>query len=435
MPDQTLKSPAFGAWCEAGLAAAIGAAILSCALFFRHAGYLPQPFLYDVGAPLIGLYETTFWAHHAGTYGVGRNIYPPLSFVVARMMSLRACYALSPAAGRACDPLALGVLLAFFTANIVLIFRAYRALGAVSAAARTVAVALGLPMLYALECGNVIILAFTAFVLGYGEAARSGWARRLALVAAINFKPYLLIVLIPPAIRRQWRWLAATCAAGAALYALTWALEAGGSPAELLHNLFLYASAVAHRPWSDVYYATSYWPLIHYLGPTHPALAALATLAMRLAQAGVAVSLIAAIRRPQSVDPARLSAMILAMALTTLATGQSGYVQIFLFYLLFREPWRGPARIVILVTAYILCIPADLRLAAVVHGVSQSVLSGRAVATQFGLSVGQILRPAGLLVIQFGLIYLNLADSLAAGRSGHAAAPAMASVAARRANR
>ena len=446
MSSITVKSRGAGVAYEAVLAGAIVCALIYCAWFFVRAGYLPQPFLYDVRAPLIGLYETTFWANHAGTYGVGRNIYPPLSFVVARLISLHRCYAQSPMAGRDCDVLAQRVLLAFFLANLVLVYRAYRAMGPTTAAARTVALGLGLPMLYAMECGNLIILAFTAFVLGYGDVARGRWGRRLALVTAINFKPYLLVLLIPPAIRRQWGWLAGACAACAGLYGLTWALQGGGSPVELIDNLLIYAFVVAHRPWSDLYYATSYWPLVRYmvsdyavLGLARPAsgemLAIVPTLLMRLAQLGVAISLTAAVMRPKAVDSHRLSAMILAMVLTTIATGQSGYVQIFLFFLVFREPWRGPARIMILTSAYLLCIPADISLLPMIHGAARSVLSGRQVMIQFGLSVGQVLRPAVLLVIQYGLIYLNLADSLSAGVSRTAPTQAAPSVAATTVNR
>jgi len=418
---------------EALLAAAVGAGLLYCIWFFLRAGYLPQPFLYDVRAPLIGLYETAFWANHDGTYGVGENIYPPLSFVVARLFSIHRCYAQSPIVGRACDMMARWVLLAFFTLNIALVYRAYRGLGVV-ALTRTAAVALGLPMLYALECGNVIILTFTAFVLGCGDLLRSEWGRRIALVTAINFKPYLLVLLIPPLLRRRWVWVAWTCAAGAGLYGLTWALQGGGSPAELLRNLEIYAAGVAHRPWSDVYYATSFWPLIHYVASDYAVLGLagpggagawvlVLEILMRLAQAGVAISLFAAAARPRSADVNRLSAMILAMVLTTIVTGQSGYVQIFLFFLIFREPWRGAARITILSAAYLLCIPADITILPVIHGSAHSVLGGRDVSIVFGVSVGQLARPAVLLVIQYGLIYLNLADALSV-KAGSAPADA-----------
>jgi hypothetical protein len=106
--------------------------------------------------------------------------------------------------------------------------------------------------------------------------------------------------------------------------------------------------------------------------------------------------------------------------LTTITTGQSGYVQIFLFFLLFFEPFRGPVRITVLVTTYLLSIPADFTLLPVIHAPAWSYLGGRQVVADFGLSLGQLLRPAGLLIIQFGLIILNLNDLLHSGEAPEA---------------
>ena len=394
--------------------------------FWAH-GYLPQPFLYDVRSPLIGLYETAYWANSPGAYGVGQNIYPPLSFVFMKLFSIRHCYINNAAFYRGCDWLARLTLLAFFCLNGPLVYKTYRNLGGQASLPRSAAVCLGLPMLYALQCGNVIIVAFTFFVLGCGGLVRSRSLRWLTLAAAINFKPYLLILLVPPLMRRRWRWLAGCVLACGGIYGATWAIEGAGSPLELLHNLQLYAAYIAQKHWSDLYYATSYLPLIHFMsaefhvlgfsGPrSGEAWSVLFMVLMRLAQVGVAVSMAAALFRPAAVNGRRLSAMILAMMLTTITNGQSGYVQIFLFFLVFLEPWRGPTRITILVATYLLCIPVDFALLPVIRGPAQSYLSGRWVMASFGVSVGQLARPAVLLIIQYGLIVLNLADSFGATR-------------------
>ena len=407
---------------EAMLAGAVALGVAYAAWFFWRAGYLPQPFLYDVHAPLVGLYETAFWANNTGTYDIGKNIYPPLSFVFMKLFSINACYSPRLAAFRGCDWIARLVLLGFFLANIVLVFRSYRLAGAGPVLPRVVATCLGLPMLYALQCGNVIVIAFAFFVLGYGGVVRSRWLRWLSLAVSINFKPYLVIVLVPPMIRRQWRWVGGAALVAAGIYGATWAFEGVGSPFELLRNLQLYAAYIAHRQWSDLYYATSYWPLVHFMaaefstlgfaGPRSGDVWSLALAAlMRLAQLGVAVAVIAAVMRPAMVNGRRFAAMILAMVLTTITTGQSGYVQIFLFFLVFLEPWRGPTRVTILVATYLLAIPADYAFLPVIHGPAQSYLSGRQVMASFGVSVGQLARPGILLIIQFGLIILNLADS------------------------
>ena len=422
------------------LAAAVVLAGFCAGLFLWRVGYLPQPFFYDVHAPQMHLYDTAYWANRPGAYGPGKNIYPPLSFVLLRLTSIQSCYTANPILSRSCDWLSGWVLIAFFLANIVVVGLVYRNTAPASFFPRAIALCLGLPMLYALQRGNVIIIAFTFFVLGYGDLIRgppprSHALRWLAVALSINFKPYLLIAIIPAIIRRRWRWVAGCLAACTGVYGLSWALEGSGSPIELLRNLRNYAVFVDRQHWADLYYATSYLPLVHalptqfqLLGLTSPhaadGLALLALALMRTAQLGVALTIVVALRRPANVNASRFTAMILAMVLTTIATGQSGYVQIFLFFLVFREPWRGPMRIAILALAYLLCIPADYVLLPVIHGPAHSWLGRRDVVVIFGVSVGQVARPAMLLAIQFGLIALNLADSFRRDAGASGAGPA-----------
>ncbi|MDQ2859254.1 MAG: hypothetical protein M3T55_00695 [Pseudomonadota bacterium] len=388
---------------------------------FREIGYAPQPFLYDLNYPLMGLYDTAYWANHSGAYDLGKAIYPPLSFVFLRLFTAHGCYAISAFAGRDCDGFARWVIVGFYLLNAVLVWRCFRKLDAPSALPRALAVSLGLPMLYGLECANLIIVAFTFFVLGYSGLIRSAPLRWLALGLSINFKPYLLVLLFPPLIRRQWRWLVGCATVAGLIYVSTYGVEGAGSPLQLISNLRLYAADITHEYWSDVYYGTSYWPLIRFMSSQFQLLGLASPhsgdvwrlvfiVLIRGAQLGGAVCVVAAWFRPQAVNAHRFAAMILALILTTITTGQSGYVQIFLFFLIFFEPWRGPVRILILVCTYLLSVPADFVVAPVVHGGAWSYLGGRPVVADFGVSVGQLLRPAVLLIIQFGLIALNLRD-------------------------
>jgi hypothetical protein len=120
--------------------------------------------------------------------------------------------------------------------------------------------------------------------------------------------------------------------------------------------------------------------------------------------------------------------MLLGLILTTVTTGQSGYVQIFLFFLVFAEPWRGFARVWMLLSAYLLCIPADLVLIPVIHQRAWSYLAGHEVTADFGISLGQVVRPAILMIVQFCLISLNVGDLArdwnARRRSARSVAPA-----------
>lgn len=282
-------------------------------------------------------------------------------------------------------------------------------------------------MLYALERGNLLIPCFTVFVLGTGPLVRSRWGRIIALALSVNLKPYLLGVFLPAIARRDWRWLLRFGAIGLAIYIATFLLEGTGTPQQLLSDIGGYRTVHGNALWGNLYYATSYWPLARYMSAhqgfaaaVHPfvstAFSLAALIVMRLVQLAVAVCMIAAAIRPAGVEPRRFMALFTAMILTTVTNGSSGYVLIFLFFLVFFEPWRGPARIAILVSAYLLCLPVDWVFWPTMHELAQSFLGGREVMVSFGDSVGQILRPGLMLIVQVGLIVLNFEDILAVGR-------------------
>jgi hypothetical protein len=405
-------------------------ALLACvgwvAWRFARDGYLPQPFYYLVDDSLMDLYTTATWAHREGAYSVWRTLYPPLSFDLLRVVTDAKCYVHGDLAGRGCDRAAFVALIAVFLANAGLVLWSYRSNDPRTALPRALAVAAGLPMLYALERGNLLILTFTAFALGTGPLVRSRWGRILALALSVNFKPYLLGVFLPAVARRDWRWLLRFGAIGLAIYIATFLVEGAGTPRQLLSNIDIYRAGNVD-PWSNIYYATSYLPLARFLSAHKGVAASLqpwvstavsvtVVVVMRLVQLMVALCMIAAAIRPAGLDPRRFMALFTAMILTTVTNGSSGYALIFLFFLVFFEPWRGPARIAMLVSAYLLCLPIDWAFWPVEHGLAYSFLGRRAVTVSFGVSVGQLVRPGLLLIVQVGLIVLNLQDILARGQ-------------------
>ena len=388
---------------------------------FMQQGYLPQPFYYRASDSLLDLYSTAFWAHTAGAFSQWHSQYPPLSFIFLRFASLKSCYAPGYLSGRDCDWFARLVLFAIFLGNLALVYRNYRLSDPRTAIPRTIAMGLGLPMLYALERGNLLIPCFTCFVLGYGDLIRRQWIRCLALAAAMNFKPYLVFVVVPMIIKRRWAWAAACGLMGGAIYVATALWYGSGWPLQIIANETSYAGAPSKSYFSDLYYATSYWPLIRILH-TLPAGLRLAsapvaagwsmalTVALRAAQLTALASLVAALVRPAGADIRRLAALSVAVSITAFTTGSAGYAQIFLFFLVFYEPWRGPVRITVLLATYLLCIPIDYIVLPLAPQAAYSWLGGREVTAAAGVSIGQIVRPALLLIIQTGLVILNLQD-------------------------
>ena len=412
-PPRRLAEWLFASLVLLGLAITIGR-------FWRD-GYLPQPFYYRVSDTLMDLHGPALWANTGGAYHVWHALYPPLSFVYLKLTSLGACYASNEWAGRDCDWLAKAVLLAVFAGNIALIWVTYRIADARTATPRAIAMALGVPMLYALERGNLLIPCFTCFALGYGDVFRRRWPRWIALALSFNFKPYLGLVALPFLVQRRWSWVMACLAFGVAIYLATLAIYGSGSPMEIIVNETRYSVAVSKGYFSDLYFATAYWPLIRLLHALPPelrlipdglaqALALGLTLALRASQAAALICLALAAWRPERTDVRRLAALVAAVAITAFTTGSAGYSQIFLVFLVFFEPWTGRLRPVMLTATYILCLPLDIVLVPLIHQPAHSYLGGRTVMTDFGLSLGQLLRPGLLLVIQGALVTLNLRD-------------------------
>lgn len=408
---------------------------------FVHDGYLPQPFYYRVDDSLMDLYTTAAWAFHTGAYSVWHSIYPPISFDVLRLFAERRCYAAGAFVGRSCDSAASITLAIFFVFNVGLVYLSYRRWDRGTAIPRALAVSLGLPMLYALERGNLLIPCFTAFVLGVGPLVRSAFWRAVALAVSVNFKPYLLAVMLPEAVRRDWKWLLRVAVIGLAIYAVTFFFEGAGTPLQLLSDVGDYRIGSGDALWANLYYATSSWPLARYvaghqafaagLDPWSTALVSLVAVSlMRAVQLGVLLCTVAALARPSTVDSRRFMALYAAMILTTVTNGSSGYALIFLFYLVFFEPWSDPVRIAMLSATYLLCLPIDWAFWPVIHGPAHSYLGARVVDVSFGVSLGQMVRPILLLIVQFGLIVLNLQDALRGdGKTTLAAMIAPASVA------
>lgn len=409
----------------AGLVVA-GLALSGWRLF--HDGHLPQPFYYRVSETFIDLYSTAFWSHLPGAIHQWQSQYPPLSFTLLRYTSLKSCYDLGYVSGRDCDWLARSVLLGIFAANVVLVYASYRLSDRRTAVPRAIAVTLGLPMLYALERGNLLIPTFTCFVLGYGDLIRRRWLRCLALAAAMNFKPYLIFIALPLVVKRRWAWLALCGLLGGAVYVATVLMYGSGWPLQMIANETTYAAAPSKSYFADLYYATDYWPLIRLLHAYPPGLrlgsasaseawSLALTVLLRTTQVAALACVAIAFFRPSGVDVRRLAALVTVGAITAYTTGSAGYAQIFLFFLVFYEPWRGPIRIGLIVTTYVLCIPFDYVILPVIHERAHSWLGARDVTASFGISVGQIVRPALLLIIQCGLIVLNLGDILR-GKAG-----------------
>ena len=411
---------------EGLLALAVLASVGWTAWQFHALGYLPQPFVFDTNDTFMDWFNTAYGANNPGTYDVWRSIYPPLSFVFLDLFSLPGCYLNSPFYARDCDWLGRGVIIAFYLLDVALVWLSFRRADPRTAPLRTIAFGLGLPLLFTLERGNLILVAFACFVLAHGPLKIGPRWRYAATAATINFKPYLLLPVLAQAFRREWRALELAGIATVLLYLATLAWVGSGTPGELVDNTANWVIFQGGQVWNEVHYSTSYAPLLLIRASQLPVLTFvpsrtietiewLVPIAIRASQLVALAALAGAWLQPRALPPHRIATLLLGAYLITQSPG--GYTQTFLLFLVLLEPWRRPGPIVAVICAYLLCLVADWSLATVLEVPGASWLSGQPVIASFGLALGHFVRP-GLIIL---LVWALALDSLMLVARAHGA--------------
>jgi hypothetical protein len=390
--------------------------VASAAAAVAHAlvkGYLPQPFYFLKSDTLMDWFNTAYWAQRTDAYERWGAVYPPLSLDFLKFFSLHGCYRVSAVAGRGCDWLGGAVLVGSYLASAVLAFAAFRAQDGKTALVRAVAFALGFPMLFALERGNLVLPCLALFILAEAKLVKAWWLRAAAFAVAVNFKPYLVVTGLSELVLRRPLRLVWALVASLAVYVLSYLVHGSGTPLQLVRNLHTFVGSAAANYWNTFYNPTSFVPLLDFIFFNAGFRAALPGWLLAAAPValigtmvvgliGVLICYAATFLRHIEVPSSRLAAMALAVVLT--ATGASGYSEVFLVFLVFLEGWKNRGFGAALVGAYVLCISADLIVQPVPMPVMHSWLSGRDVAPVAGYAVGQVLRPALMFVVEFGLI-------------------------------
>jgi hypothetical protein len=412
---------------EALLALGVAVSFVMAVLFFAEAGYLPQPFVFDVNDTFMDWFNTAYWANNPGTYDVWRSIYPPLSFVFLDSFSLGGCYLQSPFYARDCDWIGRSAIAAAYLLDVALLWLAFRRNDPGTAIPRTLACAIGMPLLFTLERGNLILVALPFFILAHGPLLRSPLWRGVANAVAINFKPYLIVPVAAMALRRDWRPLELAGIATLALYLVTLALVGSGTPMELLGNTGNWLSvALTGQMWNEVNYSTSYAPFLMLREAQVPLLEFLSSriveriefaipLAIRATQLLALLVAVGAWLQPKALGYARLAAMLMGAYLVTQSPG--GYAQVFLLFLVFLEPWKGAGPRLAIVAAYLLCLVGDVPLVTIMQPNLNSWLSGQPVTPEFGLTFGHFIRPGLVLLIVWTLAVDSLVRIVRAHRS------------------
>ena len=383
-------------------------------------GYLPQPFFYGSQSLFTDWTASVYYAVNPGAYTAFYSVYPPLSFDFLRLFSIHSCYRYDDIfASRECDWLSTVTLLSFYAITFPIVYFSYRVTDKRTAVMRTVAICLGLPIVYALERGNLIGPCFVAFALGEGRLLKSARWKWVSLATAINFKPYLILSLAGPLLRRRWRWLEGCAVAGLAVYLVTYAFEGAGDPFTVLTNIGLFATSDPRGIFERSTYASSFIPLIDLLKSTFPVmffvgsrpmevLDWLLPLLINIGRLLVIASFTGSLIKPKAIPTHRLAALGIAYVITTQDPG--GYAVLFLLFLVFMERWKGLFTITALVCAYSLSITADYIVVKFTHEIINSYLTNRVVGYDLGVTVGMLARPSLILLLEYALAAASLTD-------------------------
>lgn len=413
-------------WVEYAFAWAILAGIAYCTWFLFTFKYLPPPFFFEPSDTYADWFNTAYWARSSGAYDVWRTVYPPLSFVVMRLIGLDYCYPerrpFDASAGldaRSCDWVGLSAIWIIFFLNILLVYMALRKVDRRTAIPRTVCVALGLPMLDAIERGNLVILSFTCLLLSLTPILKSARLRWLAAGLAVNFKIYLVAAIIPLLLKRRWRWVECALLSVVIVYLLSYAAFGHGTPMELARNIRDFSSAQSTNIL-DVWYSTTYQSLVTLLqSDSFPMnlvigsrnveiLSIMLPLLQHLTQGLIVLAMIFTWLRPEAIPAYRLIGLGILLALVTSEAG--GYSQIYFMMFVMMEPWRGFGRIWAICSCYVLSLPLDIIVGRMPEIPAITYLGGTATYFRYSVTIGPFLRPLIIMTIGMALALVTIRE-------------------------
>jgi hypothetical protein len=383
--------------------------------------HLPQPFFYEYVDTWMDWFNPAYWAHQPGTYDNYRTIYPPLSYVLLKFMTYGPCYEGAEGGwSRDCDVYGVAWLHLIYLANVIVTFAVFRKIDRRTAIPRTVAMALGLPMLWGLGRGNLVLIAYFFLLLAYGPLIRSARLRWLFVGMAINMKVYLVGTLFAQLIHHRWRWFEGAALATVAVYLISFIIFGEGSPAVIFENLTEFGDKLEINNPLDLWMASSLkplgallqssiYPVTLYVGSQLAELGiAVLPWITRICQAIIFAAAAAATWRPNAIPRSRM--IVLSVGVAIMSTEVSGYTQTLVFAFAFMEPFKGVLRRYAIIMCYILSIPADITIDRLPPIVAESFLGGRPVFVHYVVQLGPFVRPILTMSIPVALALLTLIE-------------------------
>ncbi len=366
--------------------------------------YFSQPFFYDIGDTWMDWFNPAYWSHEPGAYDYYNTVYPPLTYVILRLITDGSCYTDNWGGySRYCDVLGVISLHVVYVACIYLTVMVLIKTDRKTALPRSVAISLGLPMMWALDRGNVILITYIFVLLAYGPLIRSAMMRWLFVGLAVNMKVYLISTVAAQLLHRRWRWAECAIISSILVYLVTLAWFGSGDPLSIYRNITDFAGSLTINNPLDVWMASSLlpiqrladsdvYPLSLYIGSRNvQIIMVVTTVLMRSAQLIVVAGAVACWLRPEAVPRYRMIAM--SIGLTIFSTEVSSYTQILVLLFLFMERSKGAAVRYAIAVGYIICIPIDIDLDKLAPLAKESFFFGTTVFVEYKIQLGPFIRP------------------------------------------
>ncbi len=379
-------------------------------------GYVPLPFVYDVSDTFMDWFNPAYWGRNGHAYSAYTSIYAPLSFVFTDLFGTPSCYLSSPHPKdvRECDFVGIAAIFLSYILCVVLAAIAFRKNDRPTWLYRSVGFGLGLPLLYALERGNLIMIGII-FLIAFFGLSKSKGATAFYAGMMINMKSYMLLLVLSLGIKREWRLLELCGFATVGVYLVTLAIYGAGTPAELARNLAVWFNAMSSVVWDQISYSTTYAPFLQFDIHQYPVrefipdkVVNIATIAIKseifVSRLLAWICIGFAWLYPRTISTPRLAFFLIMQSF--IAENPGGYGQSIFIFLVFMEKWTNMRVGIAIIAAYLISIPTDLLFASALHVERIAWLTNREVMTVYGLTIGALVRP-GLIAIMLWALAID----------------------------
>jgi hypothetical protein len=195
-----------------------------CVYFLGKNGYLPNPFFYDKSDTFMDLFNTLHWAYDDGRYTEWGSIYPPLNFIFLRALGFLFSgvdHGTAAFMREQSSFVIAGLGLIYLTVPaFVLKTKCWQNFPntRVEKALLYCAIILSPPMLFALERGNLILLAPVLLAL---TISTHGIRRCICIALLINLKPYFVLLMLFYVARKNFKELSICVAFSGLIFLVT----------------------------------------------------------------------------------------------------------------------------------------------------------------------------------------------------------------------